>query len=126
MEARVLTTADTFKPFNSTEAPLAREAVSYWTSFARSYDPSTSKASGSPSWPAVGAGGNNGNGKRIVPMEGSANGTATTVENIDDGYVQRCLVRPDVSVSEVCFLWYVETAYAVKFWVRVAFNETHV
>ncbi|RSH93215.1 hypothetical protein EHS25_007569 [Saitozyma podzolica] len=82
---------NTFKPFNSTEAPLAREAVSYWTSFARSYDPSTSKASGSPSWPAVGAGGNNVNGKRIVPMEGSANGTATTVENIDDGYVQRCL-----------------------------------
>ncbi|WWC92866.1 uncharacterized protein L201_007827 [Kwoniella dendrophila CBS 6074] len=80
----------TFHAFNATEQPLSSEALSYWTSFARSYNPSTFRFATSPDWVGLQAK-NNSVGQRIVPMEGnSTTSTATEVEDIPDEYIQRC------------------------------------
>ncbi|WRT69771.1 uncharacterized protein IL334_006762 [Kwoniella shivajii] len=79
----------TFRGFNATEQPLSTEAVSYWTSFSRSYDPSTYKYTSSPDWPSLSY---NGTGQRIVPTEGNSTTTTNTVvEDIPDDYVKRCM-----------------------------------
>lgn len=88
--AYLLFHAGTFRPFNATEQPLAKEATSYWTSFARSCDPSTYKAMGSPQWPA-------GPATRLVIQEGnSTSGTASMVENVSATYISRCSVCPTI------------------------------
>ena len=90
-------TADTFHAFNATEKPLSVEALSYWTSFGRTYNPSTDKASTSPTWPQYG----NSN-QRLVPMEGGANATNTSAETIPNQYIQRCLVsRPSSNLASL-------------------------
>ncbi|KAJ9125987.1 hypothetical protein QFC24_002259 [Naganishia onofrii] len=79
----------TFRPFNATEQPLAKEATSYWTSFARSCDPSAYKAMSSPQWPA-------GPTKRLVIQEGnSTTATASMVEDVSATYISRCSVSPN-------------------------------
>lgn len=78
--------SDVFRAFNVTEKPLAEEAISYWTSFARNSDPSTNRANQSPVWTAGPSG-------RLVIQE--ANSTVTTssvMEAVPADYMARCAV----------------------------------
>ncbi|KAJ7599209.1 Alpha/Beta hydrolase protein [Mycena floridula] len=40
----------TFTPFNASEAIVAKEAIAFWTSFARNHNPTTEKMPTSPAW----------------------------------------------------------------------------
>ncbi|EUC59274.1 carboxyesterase-postia placenta Mad-698-R-like protein [Rhizoctonia solani AG-3 Rhs1AP] len=80
-------TTPSFAPFNITQAPVAQEIMQYWTSFARSSDPSKFKRSYSPIWPSY-----TGN-RRIVMSEdvgGSGKKTASFVETIPTYEQERC------------------------------------
>jgi hypothetical protein len=70
--------ASHFAPFNITEQALANEGISYWTSFARSFDPSRYKAHGTPSWADYTHG-------RLVIQEGKS-----FTEQVTNKYVERC------------------------------------
>jgi len=79
---------NTFAGFNSTEKLVSDEIIGYWTSFARSADPSTYKQSYSPTWT------NFGSHKRVVMTEdytGESGGTWSTLEDITPDYIDRCL-----------------------------------
>ncbi|KIJ35249.1 hypothetical protein M422DRAFT_262418 [Sphaerobolus stellatus SS14] len=71
---------------NSTELALSKEIIAYWTSFARSGNPSTFKESYSPNWVEW-----QGTGKRVVMTRGnSPDGTASTLESVSSFEKERC------------------------------------
>ncbi|GHJ89343.1 hypothetical protein NliqN6_5745 [Naganishia liquefaciens] len=83
-----------FRTFNATEQPLADEAISYWTSFARTSDPSAKRAGHSPVWTMGPAG-------RLVIQE--ANSTVTTgsmMEAVPAEYMARCAFWMTVANEE--------------------------
>lgn len=81
-----LRTVDVFRAFNATEQPLAKEAISYWTSFARNANPSVNRAESSPEWSA-------GPASRIVIQEGNSTvTTASVMEAVPEEYKARCAV----------------------------------
>ena len=82
---------DVFRAFNATEQRLATEAVSYWTSFARSSSPSTFKPSDSPEWPELSPRDQKG-AQRIVLQIGNSGQTGSLVETLSERYIERCLV----------------------------------
>lgn len=73
-----------FTPFNVTEQALSTQAIGYWTSFARSSEPSSHRPVGqsevSPSWSSSEAG-------RLVIQEGTGN---TKMEARTAAYEARC------------------------------------
>lgn len=78
--------SDVFRAFNATEQPLAKEAISYWTSFARNANPSVNRAALSPEW-------SSGPGSRIVIQEGNSTvTTASVMEAVPEEYKARCAV----------------------------------
>ncbi len=94
---------DNFVPFNSTEKPLSKAALSYWTSFIQTHDPSIYRASLSPSWPMINSNtstyhnttmnSTSSAAQRIVIQENlnSTTSTSTFVESVDAAYIDRCL-----------------------------------
>ncbi|KAI5451352.1 hypothetical protein NCC49_001945 [Naganishia albida] len=83
-----------FRAFNVTEQPLAKEAISYWTSFARNADPSVNRAELSPEWTA-------GGGSRIVIQEGNSTvTTASVMEAVPEEYKARCAFWMTVANEE--------------------------
>jgi hypothetical protein len=77
-----------FTPFNVTEAALAQEAVSYWTSFARAFDPSMYNSPFSPLW----AGSDE--GRLVLEESDGRNGTMTgsRMEVLSEMQEERCKV----------------------------------
>ncbi|CAE6520330.1 unnamed protein product, partial [Rhizoctonia solani] len=76
-----------FAPFNITQAPVAQEIMQYWTSFARSSDPSKFKRAYSPLWSK------HAGNRRVVMSEdvgGAGNQTASFVETIPTYEQERC------------------------------------
>ncbi|EJD05041.1 alpha/beta-hydrolase [Fomitiporia mediterranea MF3/22] len=76
----------TFTQFNSTEATLSRESISYWTSFISSGDASTSRLANSPEWLPFST------GSRMVlnqPMNSSSM-SASEMEDTPSDEINRC------------------------------------
>ncbi|KAH7105923.1 carboxyesterase [Auriculariales sp. MPI-PUGE-AT-0066] len=75
-----------FNPLNDTETALAEEAMGYWTSFARAFNPSTHRLSTAPAWPALGS-----QSLRMVIDEGDTlENTDSHVEQITEDHKERC------------------------------------
>jgi len=74
--------------YNATEELLHEEMIAYWTSFAKSFDPSTYKMPYSPEWT------NWGTGKRLVITEDpnvQDNKTNSAEEPFTQWYKNRCM-----------------------------------
>ncbi|KDQ60400.1 hypothetical protein JAAARDRAFT_153005 [Jaapia argillacea MUCL 33604] len=79
----------TFTPFNATENLLSKEAISYWTSFASTGSPSTTKTPYSPSWPLFYS--NATTRYRMVLSEAqSVGGSGSAVEVYPEVEIERC------------------------------------
>jgi hypothetical protein len=106
-----------FRAFNATEQPLAKEAISYWTSFARSSDPSVNRADQSPVWTA-------GPSTRLVIQEGNSTvTTASVLEAVPADYMARCAVSFVVKPLEYR-LTLCKPCH--QFWMTVANDETRI
>ncbi|KAJ9092088.1 hypothetical protein QFC20_007470 [Naganishia adeliensis] len=88
-----LRTVDVFRAFNATEQPLAKEAISYWTSFVRNANPSVNRAELSPEWSA-------GPASRIVIQEGNSTVTTAVMEAVPEEYKARCAFWMTVANEE--------------------------
>jgi len=87
-----------FTPFNSTEKLLSAQAISYWTSFASSGDPSTSRTPYSPIWTYFT---NNTENYRMVLTEGtSLNVTASAMEVYPPMEIERCKFWMQANVTD--------------------------
>ncbi|KAJ7701777.1 Alpha/Beta hydrolase protein [Mycena rosella] len=76
-----------FTPFNPAQDALARQAVGWWSSFARSLDPNTYAVAGSPKWEAASQGG------FMVADLAASNTTTTPNSRMTDrttDYPKRC------------------------------------
>ena len=86
--------SSSFAPFNESEQGLSTEAIGYWTSFSRSFDPSTylsidpstGKSTASPLWPTSAQG-------RLRIEEGEGE---TRMEAFSSEYEERCLFWNEV------------------------------
>ncbi|KIJ35255.1 hypothetical protein M422DRAFT_180911 [Sphaerobolus stellatus SS14] len=75
------------------------EIIAYWTSFARSGDPSTFKQSYSPTWVQ------HTTGQRVVMTRGtSSNGTASSLEEVTSYEGERCAFWMSEDVTKETFL----------------------
>ncbi|KAL1711094.1 Alpha/Beta hydrolase protein [Schizophyllum commune] len=79
---------NTFTAFNESEAVVSQEAIAYWTSFARTGDPSAAKYPTSPHWPPFAA--NDGRRQRLLVREGTSEKTSSAAEDISDYELIRC------------------------------------
>ncbi|KZT28612.1 alpha/beta-hydrolase [Neolentinus lepideus HHB14362 ss-1] len=87
-----------FTPFNSTEKLLSAQAISYWTSFASSGDPSTSRTPYSPIWTYFT---NSTENYRMVLTEGtSLNVTASAMEVYPPMEIERCKFWMQANVTD--------------------------
>jgi len=76
----------TFKAFNSTETPLSEEMVAFWTSFASSGNPSTTKKSFSPTWKTFPSS----KGRMVMTEATNSSGTASGMEVTPTDEIARC------------------------------------
>jgi hypothetical protein len=72
-----------FTPFNVSEALLSLEARSYWTSFARNFNPSSSRLDGTPKWETAKEG-------RLLIKEGTAKRTVSGMGDVAGVHEERC------------------------------------
>ncbi|KAL1736681.1 Alpha/Beta hydrolase protein [Schizophyllum commune] len=79
---------NSFTAFNESEAVVSQEAVAYWTSFARTGDPSAAKYPASPLWPPFAA--DDGRRQRLLVREGTSEKTSSAAEDISDYELIRC------------------------------------
>ncbi|KAI5896640.1 alpha/beta-hydrolase [Schizophyllum commune H4-8] len=70
------------------EAVVSQEAIAYWTSFARTGDPSAAKYPTSPSWPPFAA--DDGRRQRLLVKEGTSEKTSSAADDISDYELIRC------------------------------------
>ncbi|KAL1758390.1 Alpha/Beta hydrolase protein [Schizophyllum commune] len=79
---------NTFTAFNESEVVVSQEAIAYWTSFARTGNPSAAKYPASPPWPPFAA--DDGKRQRLLVREGTKEKTSTAAEDISDYELIRC------------------------------------
>jgi hypothetical protein len=72
-----------FTPFNASEALLSLEAHSYWTSFARNFNPSSARLDGAPKWETAREG-------RLLIKEGTEKRTMSGMEDVAGVHEERC------------------------------------
>ncbi|KAK7034661.1 hypothetical protein VNI00_012303 [Paramarasmius palmivorus] len=87
---------NTFTPFNSSEALVAKESIAYWTSFATSGNPSDTKLAVSPSWESYVSE----SGRRIEVTRGDDKSTLTGMEEISAEEIERCEFWMSEKVTE--------------------------
>lgn len=76
-----------FTPFNTAEAVLSRDAIGFWSSFASSGNPSTSRVATSPAWKPFSS------GERMVlnqPSNASVMGSTSVLETTPPEQIERC------------------------------------
>ncbi|KAJ6517448.1 alpha/beta-hydrolase [Mycena vitilis] len=79
---------NTFTPFNTSEAVLAKEAIAYWTSFGATGNPSEDKDINSPIWePFVQS---NSSRRRLMLARGDNTTRKSAMENITEAQIKRC------------------------------------
>ncbi|KLO11372.1 alpha/beta-hydrolase [Schizopora paradoxa] len=76
----------TFRAFNSTEVPVNEEVIAFWTSFASSGNPSTSKKSFSPTWQTFPTS----KGRMVLTEGKNSSGTASSMEVTPTDEINRC------------------------------------
>ncbi|KAF5380772.1 hypothetical protein D9757_007114 [Collybiopsis confluens] len=82
---------NTFTRFNASELAISKEAIGYWSSFAKSGDPSISKLSISPVWDVFAPGGSlNDTRQRLLITRGSDTVTATQMQFVSSAERERC------------------------------------
>ncbi|KAF9071773.1 alpha/beta-hydrolase [Rhodocollybia butyracea] len=86
---------NSFTAFNASELAVSKEAIAYWTSFAQSGDPSTSKLSTSPVWdlfaPAQNSTRNiNSTRQRMLVNRGNNTVTASHMQFVSSAERERC------------------------------------
>lgn len=82
---------NTFTAFNESEAVVSQEAVGYWTSFARTGDPSEAKITTAPAWPKFGTPSSyDWTPQRLLVQEGTSEMTRSGVEAVSDYELVRC------------------------------------
>jgi len=76
-------------PYQS-EAALSKEAIAYWTSFAKHGNPSTSRLANTTAWDSFAPDLSDGGRHRLIIARGTDTAGNNTMERISDAEIDRC------------------------------------